>query len=350
MKLALSLEAILQRLVGQGVQTAAETEARSDRITPTSLRLKPETRHFLEAQARVLNTSVQGLIDTILDGVMAATTHDPAAKLRSIRERFFMLVESHHLDLPAAVELMSSHGFTLSALASNDRLLDLMTPKAIDHLATIFHVCEDWLTGKSDTAVHAGADVHWYKSVPSIARRLIEYKQANLRPELMFIRRRGADFQKAFEDDDKGRWQWEPVGIVLRLHRSTPSGKDFTTYQMWEFERWNYGPCRQDLKLLIAFCEQIRLPVVGHQLHEEALDRLLNGSLLPATSLSRLGSISWFPDDYASFAFEVRHEHGEWLRVAARYRQSSLPEMAEESGASPLPDAPWRPAAQAANS
>jgi hypothetical protein len=319
---------------------------RTDKVTPTSLRLKPETRHFLEAQARVLNTSLQGVIDTILDGVMEATTDDPAAKLRSIRERFFMLIDSHHLDLPTAVELMSDHGFTLSALASNERLLDLMTPQAIAHLADTFHVRRDWLTGSSDSSVRASSEGRWYKSVPSVARKLVEYKHAGLRPELMFIRRRGADFDHAYEEDDKGECPSEPVGIVLRLHRSTRSRKDFTTYQVWEFERWNYGPCRQDLKLLIAFCEQLRLPVVGHELHEEGIDQLLSGARLPVALLSRLGAISWHPDDYASFAFQVQRERGEWLSVAARYRKSALSEIAEAAGASRLPEAPWQPKAE----
>lgn len=343
MKLALSLEAILQRLVGRGTAAAASTPARTDERTPTSLRLKPATRHFLEAQAAALNTSVQGLIDTILDGVMEATTDDPSARLRSIRERFFMLVQSHQLDLPAAVDLMAGHGFTLSALASNDRLLDLMTPGAIDHLAKLFHVRPDWLNGTSESAIGVGSDVYWYKAVPSIARRLAEYKQADLRPEVVVIRRRHADFEKAYDDDDKGTWQSEPVGIVLRLHRSTPSGKGFTTYQVWEFERWNYAPCRRDLKLLFTFCEQMRIPLIGHEVPEDTITQLLNGAQLPVALLGRLGTVAWHPDDYASCAFEVRHERTEWPGIAAAYRASTLPTLAEEAGAARLPDAPWRP-------
>lgn len=109
-------------------------------IDVQTIRLKPATKHFLEAQATALNTSVQGLIDLILEGVMKATTDDPLSRLRSIRERFFMLMKAHDLDLPAAVDLMSPFGFTLSALGSPDRLLDLMTPAAIKHLSETFHV------------------------------------------------------------------------------------------------------------------------------------------------------------------------------------------------------------------
>ncbi|MFE8645291.1 hypothetical protein ACFX58_09440 [Sphingomonas sp. NCPPB 2930] len=338
----LSLETLLHRLVGRGNQIALQTPARSDERTPTSIRLKPATKHFLEAQATALNTSVQGLIDLILDGVVEATTDDPTARLRSIRERFFLLMQAHGLDLPSAVELMTPYGFTLSALNNADRLLDLLTPAALDHLADTFHVRSDWVRGATDYAVSADSDVRWYKDVPSMARQLIAHAQADRRPELMFIRRQRADFERAFADNDAGKTPKEPVGVVLRLRRSTPSDTNYTTYQLWEFERWNYWRCREQLKMLIAFCEQARIPIVGHELKEDAISQLLAGKQLPVSLLDRLGSVSWHPDDYASFAFEVRHETAEWLSVAKAYRESSLPGIAVEAGAAPLPDKPWR--------
>ena len=339
----LSLETLLHRLVGRGNQIALQTPARTDERTPTSIRLKPATKHFLEAQATVLNTSVQGLIDLILDGVVEATTDDPTARLRSIRERFFMLMQAHGLDLPAAVELMSSHGFTLSALNNADRLLDLMTPRALEHLAETFHVRSDWLRGATDRAVSADSDERWYKDVPGMARQLIAHAQAGRRPELMMIRRQRADFERAFKDNDAGKTPKEPVGVVLRLNRTTPTDTAYTTYQLWEFERWNYWRCREQIKMLIAFCEQFRIPIVGHELKEEVIDQLLSGRQLPVALLDRLGSVSWHPDDYASFAFEVRQESAEWTSVAKTYRDSPLPNIAVEAGAAPLPDKPWRP-------
>lgn len=334
----------MHRLVGQGTRLAASTSVPDGR-SPTSIRLKPKTKHFLEAQALVLNTSVQSLIDAILDGVVEATTDDPTARLRSIRERFFLLMEAHHVDLPAAVELMEPYGFTLSALNSDDRLLDLMTTAAIGHLAEMFHVRSGWLRGQVDDTVRSGGYVCWYKDVPSTAQRLIAHLKAGDKPELMFIRRRGADFARAFQDDDAGKAHHEPVGVVMRMPRETRSGTRFTTYQVWQFERWNYGPCRQQLKLLLAFCEQMRIFVIGHELPEEAINQLVAGAQLPVSLLDRLGAMSWHPDDYAGFRFEITHERGEWLGVAEQYRKSDLPKLAVEAGAAELPDRPWRPKA-----
>lgn len=338
----LSLEKLLHQLVGRGTQLAASTPVRDGR-TPTSIRLKPETRHFLEMQAQVLNTSVQSLIDVILDGVVEATTDTSSARLRSIRERFFHLMDAHRLDLPAAVELMMSYGFTLSALNSVDRLLDLMTPDAINHLAETFHVRKSWLRGQSDATIRAEGYVRWYKDIPATAQRLVTLIKAGNKPELMFIRRRGADFERAFKDNDSGNARLEPVGVVMRMARETPSGTRFTTYEVWQFERWNYGPCRQQLKLLIAFCEQFRIFVVGHELPEDSIKKLVGGAQLPASLLDSLGAISWHPDDYAGFRFEINHERTEWLDLAEQYRKSSLPSIAIEAGAAELPDQPWRP-------
>lgn len=340
--MSLSLEKLLQRLAGRGTQLAASTPVRDVR-TPTSIRLKPETKHFLEAQAQVLNTSVQSLIDAILDGVVEATTDDPTSRLRMIRERFFLVMEAHGIDLPAAVELMAPFGFTLSALNSVDRLLDLLTTGAIDHLADTFHVRKEWLRGDGNQATPSYGYVRWYKNVEGTAQRLVGLAAAGQKPELMFIRRRGADFDRAFEDNDKGQAPLEPVGIVMRMNHETPSGTHFTTYEMWQFERWNYGPCRQDLKLLLAFCEQFRIFTVGHELPEENLDQLVRGEQLPVTLLNRLGAMSWHPDDYAGFRFEITQERGEWLGLAERYRKSTLPEIAVDGGGAELPDEPWRP-------
>jgi len=343
----LALETLLHRLVGRGNQIARQTPVRTDERSPTSIRLKPATKHFLEAQATALNTSVQGVIDLILEGVMEATTDDPTARLRSIRERFFMLMQAHHLDLPAAAELMTPFGFTLSALSNTDRFLDLMTPAVIECLVDTFHVRSEWLRASSDQAVGAGVDVRWYKNVFGMARQLIEHKKSGRRPELIIVRRRGADFERAFEDNDNGKATPEPIGAVLRLHRATPSGTSYLTFQLWEFQRWNYWRCREQLKLLIAFCEQMKIPTIGHEVKEEVIRELLAGDRLPVALLDRLGASAWNPDDYASFRFEVRHERSEWASISKSYRESDLPNLATEAGGMSLPDTPWRPTTNA---
>ena len=342
----LSLESLLLRLVQRGRELARETpDVEDDRTTPTSLRFKPSTRRFLEAQAAALNTSLQGVAMMILDGVAETTTADAASvRLRTAHERFFMLMETHGLDLFATADLLSMHGFTPSALGQADRLVDLLTPPVFEYLARTFHVHQDWLRGVNDRV--ASAEVTWYTGLRSAARDLLAHRQNDQRPELIFVRRVGADFDRAFQDTKDSVDQREHVAIVLRLTKHTPSGRPLTTYQLWEPERWNYGKCRQRMKLLIAFCEHMRVSVVGHQLPVESLDALRCGSQLPVTLLNRLGAMSWYPDNYAGFHYLPENEVEEWENVKRWYASDikAFEEMVVEAGLPKIPKQAWQPA------
>lgn len=132
----------------------------------------------------------------------------------------------------------------------------------------------------------------------------------------------------------------------MRMARETPSGMRYTTDEVWQFERWNYGPCREQLKLLTAFCEQFRIFVVGLELLEEVINQLVGETQLPVSLLDRLDAMSWHPDEYVSFQFELSNERGEWLGVAEQYRKFSPPRLATEAGAAELPGQLLRKMAQ----
>ncbi|MDC6320670.1 hypothetical protein PP715_23995, partial [Ralstonia solanacearum] len=155
----LSLQALLQHLVLKGADAVRSAPADPSTPAPTSIRLKPATKYFLDCQASALNTSIQSLIATILDGVAEMTVDNTSGTLRTIRERFFYLFQSHELDLPGIVSVMKAHGFTLSALDNSSRLLDLLDQKAIQHLAQTFFVRPEWISGARDSIVEIGLDV-----------------------------------------------------------------------------------------------------------------------------------------------------------------------------------------------
>ena len=286
-----------------------------------------------------MNTSVQSLISTILEGVAEATKDQTDGNLRTMRERFFYVAQAHGVDMPTIVSLMQDHGFTLSALASNDRLLDLLRKPAIEHWAALFCVRPEWLCAMSDSAVQTGiANVQWYKNVPSMAHALVRHVADGLKPKVIVLRRQRADFDAAAASNDDASSTVEPVGIVLRLERTAADGTSFAVYQRWEFERWNYWRCREQMKLMIAFCDQMRgqVSIVGHELSMEKIDALLKGEQLPVTLLSRLGSVSWHPDDYVGVKDSVQREAHEWPGIDKAYRTSPLPAIAEAAGAAPL--------------
>lgn len=331
----LSLETLLRGLVNQGVMAARNNPNSVAVSGPTSIRLKPGTKAFLDHQAEALNTSVQSLIAMILDGVAVATMDDTAGSLRTIRERFFYLFGVHKLDLPAIVSVMKEHGFTLSALDDGSRLLDLLSQDAIRHMASTFFVRAEWISAASDVMTEQDLDVHWYKNVHSAGRRLLDFAREGLKPHVMFLRRKGADFEQAkiCGDGDSGtKVIEEPVGLVVKLCRSTPDGVVFDTYQVWEFERWNYWRCREQLKLLITFCDEAHsiISYAGYELPSEAIDSMVGGHSLPSELLGKVNHVAWYPEDYASIKHKVTLETDEWKEVEKKYYDEKYSELIKE--------------------
>lgn len=330
-----SFESLLGRLVRNGTDSAKRTPVVDGDKTPTSIRLKPQTKHFIDHQAEALGTSTQAVINMILDGVAQASTDSTAGTLRTIRERFFFLFQAHKLDLPGIVSVMKPYGFRLSDLDNASRLLDLIDQASIQHVAQTFFVEPDWVSGVSSWPVRTERiETRWYKNVHSVAKRLISYHEQGLQPHVMFIRRERADFAAARLDNDKTDAHHEPVGVVVRLQRTTSDGLAFEVYETWEFERWSYWRCREQLKLLIAFCDQARglVTYAGYEVPEDKLDGLKSGRTLAAIALDRVGHVGWFPDDYASMRDKVTEEPTDWPTIRDEYVKGKYEDIITAAG------------------
>lgn len=329
----ISLQALLQHLVLKGAEAARSAPVDPSTPAPTSIRLKPATKYFLDCQASALNTSIQSLIATILDGVAEMTVDNTSGTLRTIRERFLYLFQSHELDLPGIVSVLKAHGFTLSVLDNPSRLLDLLDQKTIQYLAQTFFVRPEWISGARDSIVEIGLDVRWYKNVHAAARRLLKYAEMGLRPHVMFLRRERADFDNARIDNDAGKVPREPVGVVVRLYRTTDDGVSFTTYEVWQFERWNYWRCREQLKLLIVFCDQAHrlISYSGYELPDEDIEALRTGRVMPVAAMEKIHQVSWYPDDYACIRDKVTKEIEDWPLVQKAYESGQYDRLINEA-------------------
>lgn len=329
----ISLESLLQRLIVKGSETARTTLPDSNTPPPTSIRLKPATKHFLDCQALALNTSVQSLISMILDGVSEMTVDSTSGTLRTIRERFFYLFESHQLDLPGIVSVMKGHGFTLSALDNPSRLLDLLDQKAIQHLSQTFSIRPEWISGARDSVIELGVDVRWYKNVYTAGKKLLKYAEMGWKPHVMFLRRERADFAKARADNDSGKADPEPIGVIVRLYRTTDDGVSFTTYEVWEFERWNYWRCREQLKLLIIFCDQAHrlISYSGYEIPDEDIETLRSCKAMPSGVLRKIHQVGWYPDDYACIRDKVTKEVEDWPLIQKQYEEGRYESLINEA-------------------
>lgn len=262
---------------------------------PTSIRLKPKTRQFINAQAAALNTSANSIIETILDGVVESTTAPLNSQLRTMRERFFFLFEAHGLSIPQTVSLLQPFGCTTSTLNNPEKLHDLMILPTLNWMAQTFHVKAEWLSG---TQNHPITDnVHWYKSLRDAAIRLQELQANNLEPVVLFVTCEGSNFSEAKKRGDL--MEQVPLGIVVKLRRKNPDGVDFASYEKWQFEWWNYEPCRVYAKALAMYCEHKGIFTYGYGIKPHELQKLLNNEVLPVTVLKHVQP-TWHPEDYVT--------------------------------------------------
>jgi hypothetical protein len=300
---------LLYNLFNLGVTNVKQRPAEAtDLSTPTSIRLSPNVRRFYEAQAEAMGgISFQAAITMALTGLaeisMAGAPYDdPKHALKTIRDRFFLVFKESRVDLVDIPSILHDFGFTLSALTDPGRLEDLLRPRLIDFIAAEFGVNAEWLKGKSDTV--SDSKLNWYKAVTSAILRLSAIAKTGATITVYFVRRAGADFAAALasNDDHEDR---EPVGIVIRIDRKTADGVPYTTFEKWEFDRWNYWRTRQQYKLMMTFCDQAshqhRFSCAGIQLDAHVFDQLRDGKCLPATAMNNRSSSSmWHPEDYAS--------------------------------------------------
>lgn len=267
----------------------------------------------------------------ILDGVAESTLDKTSAVLRTIRERFFYLFEAHQIDMPGIVSILKGYGFRLSNLSSGDALLDLLTTDSIRYISQLFHIEPAWLSGSGESITSFSSDVRWYKNQFHACQRIIEYNAARLRPNIIFIRRIGADFEKARLREDG--WLEEPIGMAIQLHRTNEDGVHFDTYELWEFAHWNYWRSRYHIKHIIAFCEaaverHMGLYYTGYELEEGIIDRLWRNKLLPASILHGRHRI-WQPDDYAGKQYFGSQETDEWETVQKEFGEGTLERLIE---------------------
>jgi hypothetical protein len=290
----ISLEEGLQQLVAKGRKLSRSRVVNQNDVQPTSIRLKPSTRHYLECQAESMSTSMQSIIHMILDSAAESETNSTLGVLRDIHQRFLTLLQTHDIDFPQAVSVLRHHGFTLSAFADENRLLDLLTEQVLRYLSDTFHVNRGWLSGVENWVA---INRTWYKEVFPTAETLLNYSKQGLQPRVIFIRRAGAKFE------DKDTEEKEEIGFVVRLSRTTDDGVKFHTFEKWAFEPWNYNKSRNDIQSLIAFCEKAaslyRLSFTGYELSQASLEVLRSGQMLPVKPLKLRTSV-WYPDNYIS--------------------------------------------------
>jgi hypothetical protein len=197
------------------------------------------------------------------------------------------------------------HGFSLSVLGDEARLLDLLNQETLSHVAEAFYIEKDWLTGSSNSP--AKTEMYWYKNLYLAAEELLQFNKKRLDPQVFFIKRERAnlsnlpDVYTAKPSNPSGT---EHVGIVVRLSRRAEDGVRYQAYQLWEFAEWEYSRSRAQFKALIAFCERARssglISFTGGVLPEDSIEKLEYHQVLPVDIMKTMPCWNWRPQDTLS--------------------------------------------------
>ncbi|HIH2745408.1 TPA: hypothetical protein ACYLN4_001088 [Burkholderia lata] len=297
-----SLQQILYRMSGIATQEARENaqavaDMEGDKPSRLPVTVRPETRLFLEAQAKLWGGSLASIAGTILDGVAAMEMKGANAALRGTAERLALVIEEHQLSYPGAAEVIRDLGITLGDLYSVEALRDKLTSEVLRAIATRFDLSYDWLAGKS-SAMHESASQTWYKCPAKAAESLVALKRQFERIKLIIVTTTDADLK--ITDDSNSTQDLPHCFPVIQKERTLPGGEALVTYEIWEEGRWSYQPCRHDLKLVLSFAERADIYVIGKMLPRDDYRDLYQGHVLAATAF-RAHLSSWHPDDYVPF-------------------------------------------------
>ncbi|EAM1145141.1 hypothetical protein [Salmonella enterica] len=195
-----------------------------------SVRIRPESRVFLDRCAEHLGISRAALFGLCIDGILAEVRGSIADRASTLYERFCLLMDGHGLNVVEQAQLLASWGIRTSVLASQDRTLDLLNKPLLQQLSTWFDVDVNWLLGDSSYPVDMADGVRdWSMQTPSILCRL-QSMQSEDPIELIYFWQQGR--------------QPHNVGLCLR-YRPVISGVPVTLLRVYQALDWRDEQVRQ---------------------------------------------------------------------------------------------------------
>ncbi|EKN4839882.1 conjugal transfer protein TraE [Yersinia enterocolitica] len=299
-----SLIKIIQSLIATGNSRAKEQNVGMEDGPKeiTSIRLKPQTRTYLQAQSEALGISVSQLINIMVDGVVEMETAPINNLIDSLYDRLMLVFESHHITPLDMSRMLSKYGVTLSKIKSRDSMLDIITPEMLKEVSDWFGVNSGWLSGeKAD--IHPRNCVHWDKHpdnmILSVIDRLIKHRKI----DVYVIKTDGVSFEAAENHDDATHNM--RMGFLIK-YQHTVEGVTFDKYELCEFQRWNYVRCRNELKAIFLGIMKLEELYTGVHLHGYSLDmkvmdKLIQGEVFPSILedvIRRNGT--WYPEDHVT--------------------------------------------------
>jgi len=325
----LSISNLLTLLIGRvpgppPVVPLAEEDVDQRRI-PTTIRLEPNVKAFIERHAAGTGLSIQDFISMTLRAVMVASDSPKLSELDLVVSRFFDLFESYQVNTVDIPLFLPESRLKRADLEHRDRVLNVLDRDTIGHLAKTFMVNPTWLNGTSSQCVEHSQIGRWYKAPANFARALLKFKYQDSvkRMSVTFVTNEHVNLDRLDEarreEDSIGSVDVTPV-ISLSVQ---VAGVEFEVFEIWERQRWNYINCRLGLKAMIMFCEKARVSVDGISLPQEKYRDFIAMTALPSSALTRPYR-TWKIEDVV-WDSDQNLERAELEEVTKYYTSESLP-------------------------
>lgn len=289
---------LLQSLIKTGNMVAEDRISQLEDTSVkelTTVRLRPETKAYLQSQSETLGVSLSQVINMILDGVVSMEMK-PAAdnKIKGIYDRIMSLFELHNINTVDMAKMLSGYGIKLSHLRNPDKFIDILSMDMIKEIADWFSINYKWVIGETNE-LYSPRDNTWYKDSYGFSLLLLEKSFRHSDLKVSVVKANNVSFENAEKLEEQYSRLY--VGFILS-YTSTINGVSFTKYEVCEFQRWNYDKCRGYLKFIFYFLDSVRSKIncQGVSFNEEIVDGLMAGRLFPSTIKGML-SETWFIAD-----------------------------------------------------
>lgn len=286
---------LLQSLIKTGNMVAEDRISQLEDTSVkelTTVRLRPETKAYLQSQSETLGVSLSQVINMILDGVVSMEMK-PAAdnKIKGIYDRIMSLFELHNINTVDMAKMLSGYGIKLSHLRNPDKFIDILSMDMIKGIADWFSINYKWIIGETNE-LYSPRDNTWYKDSYGFSLLLLEKSFRHSDLKVSVVKANNVSFENAEKLEEQYSRLY--VGFILS-YTSTINGVSFTKYEVCEFQRWNYDKCRGYLKFIFYFLDSVRSKIncQGVSFNEEIVDGLMAGRLFPSTIKGML-SETWF--------------------------------------------------------
>lgn len=289
---------LLQSLIKTGNMVAEDRISQLEDTSVkelTTVRLRPETKAYLQSQSETLGVSLSQVINMILDGVVSMEMK-PAAdnKIKGIYDRIMSLFELHNINTVDMAKMLSGYGIKLSHLRNPDKFIDILSMDMIKEIADWFSINYKWIIGETNE-LYSPRDNTWYKDSYGFSLLLLEKSFRHSDLKVSVVKANNVSFENAEKLEEQYSRLY--VGFILS-YTSTINGVSFTKYEVCEFQRWNYDKCRGYLKFIFYFLDSVRSKIncQGVSFNEEIVDGLMAGRLFPSAIKGML-SETWFIAD-----------------------------------------------------